>query len=185
MTVIFLIIKTFLSKLLAAVISAIQALVHFVRENPKTTACIVGGVLIAGLSGYVAYNKGVASQQARIESLDKLVLFYKQADTERKDKIAKLEIDAKLLADQNTEANEKNKKELDSLVKTYETKLAAEKLVSKVIRVPYTVEVIKEGKTITMPQEYSVFVGPDNKPYCDRLSNSFLATVNDILRVNN
>ena len=185
MTVILLIIKTFLSKVIATILSWLKSLVNFAKNNPKTTACIVGAILISVVSSYLAYGRGVDSQKEVIESLTKNVAEYKKADEERKDKLEKLETLAKDAKEASDKANTKNKEDLDKLVKDYEVKLSKERSVSKVIRVPYTVEIIKEGKTITLPQEYSLFVGSDNKPYCDRLSNAFLTTVNDILKVDN
>lgn len=185
MTVILLMIKTFLSKLIATVLSWLKSLLNFAKNNPKTAACIVGAILVSAVSSYVAYGKGVASQKEIIESLTKSVAEYKKADEERKDKLEKLEVLAKEAKEASDKVNAKNKEDLDKLVKDYEVKLSKEKSVSKVIKVPYTVEIIKEGKTLSLPQEYSLFIGSDNKPYCDRLSNSFLSTVNDILKVDN
>lgn len=175
--------KNALKGVIKSVMTALGAIATFVREHPKIAALIVFSVVLAIGSFQYGKNTGIKSKEAEIAALQKELAKYKEADVIQKKTIEEVKDESKKLANNLVETIKRNEDAVATIVKTYDKRLAEEKSKSTVIEVPYAIEIIKEGKPQVQENSYTIYIGPDGKPYCDRFSNTFLETVNEILGV--
>jgi hypothetical protein len=182
-SVAFAFLKTAVSGLIKRVVSGISALVNFAKEHPKLTALLVGALILTFVSFRYGETRGIKKSLDKIEILESKIKGYEAANSIQKKTIEDVERVSKKLSTELIDSIKRNEETVAKIVGDYDKKLVIEKSKSKVIEVPYAIEITKEGKTQIKDSTYKVFVGTDGKPYCDRFSNTFLETVNNLLGV--